>query len=309
MVPTYVVYVDQVVAGSLVMNLAILWVTAKLGKFPFCGWRLLAAATVGGLYSLVLFVPALEILLGPGYKLLASLIILAAAFAPTRPKKFMLLLGYFYLGTFALGGTVLGIINFLNRSVAGDVVAGVMQAVDTYLWYGILLALLIFWLGGKFVPAALRKRLALPLLRADLDIALLGGRTSMAARLDTGNSLTDPLTGYPVIVVEYGGTRELLPPVLRRAIDEHGLENGTAVLAAAGEGIREGHFRMIPYRSVGRSSGWLIGFRPDEVVVKQQGQMIRTSEVVVALSPGKLYGDSSCRALLPLDLLGTGVAS
>jgi len=300
--PSYVIYVDQVLVGSLVMNLAILWVTAKLGKFIFKPWRLLASAAVGGLYSLVLFMPALANLMGPGYKLLASLLMVAIAFTPTKPRKLVLLLGYFYLSTFALGGTVLGIINFLHRSLPGDLLSGAMQAVDNYLWYGILLALLIFWSVGRVAPAALRKRLMLPLLQADLDISLQGGRTSMEALLDTGNSLTDPITGYPVIIVEYGGAKELLPLEVRQAIEVHGLENGPAVLEAIGVGIREGHFRMIPYRSVGRSSGWLIGFRPDEVVVRQRNRLVRTNEVVVAMCPEKLHGDSSYRALLPLGL-------
>jgi stage II sporulation protein GA (sporulation sigma-E factor processing peptidase) len=306
--PSYVVYVDQVFIGSLVMNLMILWVTARLGRVSYNRWRLLAGAAAGGLYSLVLFIPALEQYMGPGYKLLVSLLMVTAAFAPVPPKKFIVLLAYFYLSTFALGGTVLGIVNFLRRSVPGDRLSGAMQAVDAYLWYGLLVALIIFWSIGRIAPAVLGKRLVLPLLQADLDICLGGRRASLAALLDTGNSLTDPLTGNPVIIAEYESLKELLPERARRAIDAHGLENGATVLGEMGEGIQEGHFRIIPYRSVGRSNGWLIGFRPDEVIIRQRGNMVKTDQVVVALCPERLRGDAPCGALLPPDLLETGVA-
>lgn len=301
--PSYVVYVDQVFTGSLVMNLMILWITARLGRVSYFRWRILAGAAAGGLYSLVLFVPALEPYMDPEYKLLVSLVMVAVAFAPVPPKKFIVLLAYFYLSTFALGGTVLGIINFLHRSVPAGRLSGAMQAVDDYLWYGLLLALVIFWSIGRVAPAVLKKRIMLPLLQADLDICLGGRTVALAALLDTGNSLTDPLTGHPVIIAEYESLKDLLPERARRAIDTHGLENGAAVLGEMGEGIREGHFRIIPYRSVGRSNGQLIGFRPDEVMIKQRGNTTKTSEVVVALCPEKLRGDAPCGALLPPDLV------
>ncbi|SFG28951.1 stage II sporulation protein GA (sporulation sigma-E factor processing peptidase) [Desulfotomaculum arcticum] len=306
--PSYVVYVDQVIAGSLVMNLMILWLTARLGRIAFRRWRLFAGAALGAVYSIVIFVPALQVFTGPGYKLLVSILMVAAAFIPQQPKKSLMLIAYFYLCTFALGGTVLGIINFLHRSVPGETLAGIMQAIDTYLWYGILMALAIFWFTGKIAPAALRKRLVLPLLRADLDINLRGKKVCLAAMVDTGNGLTDPLSGNPVIIAEFDAVKDILPEQVSSAVQKQGWQDGGTLLAEMGEGIREGNFRLIPFCSVGRDNGWLIGFRPDEVLVRQGGGAIRTNEVIIALCPDRLQGDTPCRALLPPDLFETRLA-
>lgn len=306
--PSYVVYVDQVFAGSLVMNLMILWVTAKLGRVTVRRRRLLAGAVVGAVYSLFAFIPALENYLAPGYKLAVSALMVAVVFLPGPPKKALTLLAYFYLSTFALGGTVLGIINFMHDKVSDGRLTGVMQAVDNYLWYGILLALVIYWTLGGLLPAALRKRLMLPLLRAEL-VVRRGERTAcLPALLDTGNSLTDPLTGSPVIIAEYEAVKDILPDKVRATVEKHGREEPAAVLTELGEDLMQGHFRIIPYRSVGRENGWLLGFRPDEVELRHGGKLFRTDKVVVALYHDCLQGDTPCRALLSPALLETGIA-
>lgn len=301
--PTYAVYVDQVFMGSLVMNYMILWAAAKLGGVTHNRWRLLGGASLGAFYSLVLFVPAWHGFLAPGYKLMASLLMVAAAFLPRPPVKAIVLLGYFYLATFALGGTVQGVISFLQHKYEGGVMTGVMQAVDAYLWYGILLSMAIFWALGRVVPAQMRKRMMLPLLRSDLAVSFGGQTVRLPALLDTGNSLSDPVTGNPVVIAEYEPLKSILSQRVREAVEKYGPDHGAAVLRELGDEITSGHFRLIPYRSVGRESGWLVAFRPDEVELRQGGHIYRTGRVVVALCGERLDGETPCRALVPPALL------
>jgi len=285
------------------MNYMILWAAAKLGGISHNRWRLLGGASLGAFYSLVLFIPAWHGLLAPGYKLMASLLMVSAAFWPRPPVKAIILLGYFYLATFALGGTVQGVISFLQPRYAGGIIAGVMQAVDAYLWYGILLSMVIFWSLGRVVPAQMRKRMMLPLLKSDLAISFGGQTVRLPALLDTGNSLSDPLTGNPVLIAEYESLKELLSQRVRDAVEKYGPDQGAAVLGELGDEITSGHFRLIPYRSVGRDSGWLVAFRPDEVELNQGGHIYRTGRVVVALCGERLDGETPCRALVPPALL------
>ena len=306
--PTYVVYVDQVFVGSLVMNLMILWVTAKLGGVSYSRVRLLGGAALGALYSLALFFPPVSYLLTPGGKFLVSVIMVAAVFLPRPPLKALVLLGYFYLVTFALGGTVQGIINFLHGNYSGGPVAAAMQAVDAYLWYGILLALALYWSLGRIAPAQMRKRLMLPLLQVQLVVGFRGRRTRLAAMLDTGNSLTDPVTGDPVIIVEYQSLQHLLPEKVRLVVEKHGPDRAADILGDLGPDIATGHFRLIPYRSVGRESGWLVGFRPDAVELIQNGRVQKGGPAVVALCGDRLRGDVPCSALVPPTLLDNRLA-
>ncbi len=302
--PAYVVYVDQVFVGSLVMNLMILWVTARLGRVPYNRWRLLGGSAIGALYSLALFFPPVHALLAPGYKLLVSALMVATVFLPRPPGKALVLLGYFYLVTFALGGTVQGITTFLHSNYSGGIVAGVMQAIDAYLWYAVLLSLVVYWTLGRIVPARLRKLLMLPLLKAELVIHFEGRLARLAAMIDTGNSLADPVTGKPVVVVEYTSLKELLPEKVCLAVERKGLDRVPEILGELGEEIARGHFRPIPYRSVGREYGWLLGFRPDSVELVQGGISHRVKAgVVVALCGEKLHGDAPCSALVPPALL------
>jgi len=302
--PAYVVYVDQVFVGSLVMNLMILWVTARLGRVSYNRWQLLGGSAIGALYSLALFFPSAQSLLTPGCKLLVSALMVAAVFLPRPPGKALVLLGYFYLVTFALGGTVQGITTFLHSNYSGGIAAGVMQAVDAYLWYAVLLSLVVYWTLGRIVPERLRKMLVLPLLEAELVIHFEGRLARLAAMIDTGNSLADPITGKPVVVAEYSSLKELLPEKVCLAVERNGLDRVPEILGELGEDITRGHFRPIPYRSVGREYGWLLGFRPDSVELVQGGKNHRVKAgVVVALCGEKLHGDVPCSALVPPALL------
>ncbi|MCL2336397.1 MAG: sigma-E processing peptidase SpoIIGA [Firmicutes bacterium] len=300
---TYTVYVDQVFVGSLVMNYIILWLAARLGGVSPKRWRLLSGAALGAFYSLALFIPACHNFLTPGYKLLASLMMVAAVFLPRQPIKAAILLGYFYLATFALGGAVQGVIGFMQSRYDAAVLTGVMEAIDAYLWYGILITAALFWTLGRIAPGQMRKRMLLPLFRLDVLIGFGGRAVRLPALLDSGNSLSDPLTGNPVVIAEYEALQELFSPLVRDAVAQYGPDQGAAVLGALGEEIAAGHFRLIPYRSVGRNSGWLLGFRPDEVEVSHGGRTRRTGQVIVAFCGAKLDGETSCRALIPPALL------
>ncbi|MEW6424844.1 MAG: sigma-E processing peptidase SpoIIGA, partial [Bacillota bacterium] len=53
----YVVYLDQVFLGNLLMNYLILWSAGRLSNARTCAFRLALAAGLGSLYSLLTFLP------------------------------------------------------------------------------------------------------------------------------------------------------------------------------------------------------------------------------------------------------------
>jgi len=57
---------------------------------------------------------------------------------------------------------------------------------------------------------------------------------------------------------------------------------------------------MIPFNSIGKTSGMLIGFRPDQVMV---GAKNSRQDVVIGIYNDKLTPDGRYQALLSPDLL------
>ena len=133
----------------------------------------------------------------------------------------------------------------------------------------------------------------------------MAGRTAvLQALIDTGNDLREPLSGLPVVVADYRAVAVLLPQGLKQAwcSAPERPDEVLRLLAAAGAGGSgaapppaggmEGwlpRLRLVPFAAIGRANGMLLGFRADQVLLQQEGRLIR-GQAVIALAPGRLAG-------------------
>ncbi|WP_066634807.1 sigma-E processing peptidase SpoIIGA [Desulfolucanica intricata] len=296
--PTYVVYIDEVILGNLVMNYAILWLAARFCQIKTARWRLVIGAGLGSLYSLVLFFPQLNSLLSISFKFLISVLMVTFAYAPLPLKRFLKALSYFYLCSFVLGGVVFGCIYFL-RNETGFTMNNFSKLVRDNFWYGVVLALLVAWLIGKGAVLA-RRRISQETYKIPLSVIFLGNSVEVSALIDTGNSLMDPLTQHPVVIIEYEAVKNLLPPEIQSLYQNGKTVDFNLIYQTLSGKEWANLFQVIPFHSLGSSNGLMLGFRPDEIIT---GQKQRVSQVVIGIYPGQLDVHASYRALLhPLVL-------
>ncbi len=299
------VYVDQVLIGNLIMNYVILWAAGRLGqvrqRFP----RLLLAAGVGSIYSLLSFFPSAGWLYNLPAKALMSLVMVLVAFAPLSWRVLAGCFCFFYLASFSLGGMVFGFTYLLHSSpvIAGEA-EWITSVTGRYFWAVVLLALCFFWAvyytGGWFF----RKKGGLNRFQVPLGISIYGRNVKVNALVDTGNSLMDPLTGEPVIVVEYSAIKVILPSVVKVFFEKKELDY-TSLLAALEGTPWAARFRVIPFHSLGMEHGLLVGIRPDEVEIDQNGGKALVDRVVIGISRSRLNSGSAYHALLHPGLLET----
>lgn len=118
------------------------------------------------------------------------------------------------------------------------------------------------------------------------------------ALVDTGNSLTDPITGYPVMVVEADSIKTILPPEIYSSV----LSNNIGFCTVNGEEstispwLKRVH--LIPFKSIGKENGMLTGFRPDAVRVGKEGSFKEINDVIVGICGIKLSSDARYSALV-----------
>ena len=119
------------------------------------------------------------------------------------------------------------------------------------------------------------------------------------AMLDTGNLLKDPISGMPVIVVEKEQLYSLLPMQLLDHIEEW-IGGDETFLNQIEEKELITRFRMIPFSSVGKQNGLMLGFKADQVVIEKEEGIQERKDVIFnqTLSKDKRY-----TALIGLDLL------
>ena len=118
--------------------------------------------------------------------------------------------------------------------------------------------------------------------------------------VDTGNSLTDPLSACPVIVAEQDSVLPLLPESFCQLLQT--ATSADAVLLAAQQTELAGRLRLIPYRAVGQQ-GMLLGIRPDCIVLQCGVKQRQHTNVIVALSNQKFSPYGTYQGLVQPELL------
>ncbi len=112
-----------------------------------------------------------------------------------------------------------------------------------------------------------------------------GRRQLLRALVDTGNNLTDPITGAPVLLVDRTGAQRLFPKGL--CPEDASLAAPAAALAQLSEVWDATRLRLLPYRAVGVSSGLLLALRVDGI--EADGQPFPGN--LIAVMPGELEPD------------------
>lgn len=261
-----IVYLDIAFLLNCLTDAAALYATGRLAGLPLKKKRLLAAALLGGTYGTLCVLP--------GFGAASSLLLQALVAA----GLVWLVFGW---GEAFLRWVLLFFV--LSCALAGALVAG-GRLVQAHGGLSILTALdwRVFFLAGGtcFVILSLvfrggaRHGAAGQLSRCTLTRQ---GRTAgVTALLDTGNTLTDALSGAPVLTVHWEALGAFWTPEERAALSRLETAGAAQTLEKLGPG-----FRLLPYRAVGVRSGLLLCFRADRA--SMDGRQL--GPVTVALSP------------------------
>ncbi|WP_258359339.1 sigma-E processing peptidase SpoIIGA [Moorella sulfitireducens (nom. illeg.)] len=300
-------YLDILLVINLVMDYLILWATARLGQLATTPWRLLAGAAVGGIYSLVVLFPGSMWEQSLFSNILFSLIMILVAFYPLKGRRLIQALVYFYLAAFAMGGAMIGAIYLAGGDAATPVIGGATALARGIRYQWLVAAAAAAGLLAVFGANWFKKNLWQQVLRLPVIITFAGRQRALKALVDTGNSLRDPLTSRPVIIVEYSALKGILPEEIIRHFSSNGDTDLESLLQSLAGSPWASRLHLVPYHSLGQSHGMLLGFRPDEVIVITNERMVKIKNVIVGLYREKLSTEGSYRALLHPDLLQASI--
>jgi stage II sporulation protein GA (sporulation sigma-E factor processing peptidase) len=121
--------------------------------------------------------------------------------------------------------------------------------------------------------------------------------------LDTGNTLLDPISQYPVIVTEFNKIKEVLPNEVQEIFSKSLEGDLKAVTQIMGNSSWVGKFRIIPYSALGKPNGMLIGFKPDRVHVLKKGGWHTIENVVIGVYNNKLSKHQHYQALVNPEIV------
>lgn len=297
-----VVYLDLIFLANLLIDGAILSVTARIRHIRPNVWRLSASAALGASYVVMMIAPSLSFMFTFAVKCLFSIAMIAVAFGFGGLQTFMRNLGTFYVVSFAVAGGMFGIHYFMQSP--GEVMNGIVVTSSGGLAYrvhiGILFIALTFaplvWMFKSVFVSAKRKKEMTHYL-AEVRIRIDDFESVCTGLIDTGNQLYDPLTRTPVMVMEAAQYSDVLPDTWLSRIKQCEVDQ---LVAGIGEDsfVWQDRLRLIPYRGVNRGTQFMLALKPDKVVIVHNDTEIVNEKVLIGLDGGKLCADGSYQAII-----------
>lgn len=291
-----VVYIDVLFSVNLIINYLLLRACTVFVSLKKRNLRIIFGALIGACYAVLIFFPDFSVLYTTIAKMLVSMVIVAAAFPFYSIKSYIKTLFIFYAISFGFGGCVLGVFYF---SDIGAKLGAVYSNGIFYFnlpWVILLLSGGLFYIAVKITSIFGKKFNYSKSLKKKLYLSYKENTAELVALLDTGNSLIDPISLTPVIVAEYKSIKNLFAQNIRDGLDRIETDDITWIVSDLAEkGLS---VRLIPYSSLGKENGMLLGFVPDHAEIRDECGIRTLDNCVVAIYNKQLSKDRSYGALL-----------
>lgn len=264
----YKLYIDSVFFIQFVMNLYLLSITGKILKCTATHRRIILGALLGAcMICLVILVPVgnLRIRLLVGV-IPVSMGMIRAAFALRKPKLLMKVSMVMAFCGFLMGSIVLWLarrLSFIRH------------------WqYGIRTFAFFAFFAYVFLEFLIRKhRQAIESDVKQVRIPIGEKSVHIKALLDTGNHLSEPISGAPVCIISENAAKQFQNYFLPE------------------------RYHAIPYRSIGKKQGILNAYELPEMVIEDTYREICCKRVIVAICNTGISQDSIYQMILHPGLI------
>lgn len=289
-------YIDIILLENIIMNYIILLATGMVCKTNIKYMRIFIASILGAMYAIMLYLLNLKIYNSQLTKILVSICMVHIAFNASNLKVMLKQIILFYLTSFCFGGAAYYLLYCVNPNLI-KMMNGVL--VGTYpikiAVLGGILGFFVINISFKLIKNKLTKKDML----YDVTIFHKERKITIKVILDTGNLLTDPITQTPVMIVEAEKLNNIIPKDILKNI-ENILYDST--FDNIDEELKT-RCSIIPFSSIGRNNGMIIGFRPDYIQIDTpDGEEIR-KKVIIGIYNHKIARNGLYSGLMGLNLL------
>ncbi len=293
------IYIDVVFIENLIINYIILFATSIIIKIKVKHIRLILASTLGAIYSIIAYMSILEMYSSVILKIILSVIIVYIAYNPQNVKNMWKYLVIFYMTSFVFGGAAFALIYIVKPQ---DILMKNGLFLGTYplktIILGTIVAFVVIVTSFKLVKSKISKKDMFCTIKININKVEIETK----AMIDTGNLLKEPISNTPVIVVEHTLLYDCMPKEI--------LNNLENILGGDFENISEevknkyiSKLKVIPFSSLGKQNGMLIGIKPEEVTVINDENENKINNVIIGIYNKSLTKRGEYRALIGIELL------
>ncbi len=291
------IYLDIVFTENIIMNYIILFATGIICKEKIKQMRIIISSIIGSIYSVAYYVTEIKLYVTILAKILLSIVMIYVAFNAKSPKRMFRTLMIFYLTSFAFGGCAFAVLYYLESE---NILYGKGNLIYTYPFKiaiaGGIIGFFIINIAFKLV----KKRLNIDDMFCNIKIWNDGKEKKVKAMIDTGNLMKDPITNSPVIIIEKNSLKDILPEKI--------LDNTQKIINGQYEFSDEdfqfmSKFRVLPFSSLGKQNGMLLGFKVNKVQVEVNDEEIVRNDVIVGIYDKTLSQKKEYSCLMGLNFL------
>lgn len=293
------IYIDIVLIENLIMNYIILFTTAVVLKIKVNHIRLILASLLGAGYSIIAYMGIIKVYSSIILKIILSVLIIYIAFNPQNIKKMCKDLLLFYLVSFVFGGAAFALIYIIKPQ---NILMKNGLFLGTYTLKTVMLGAVVAFciIIGAF--AIIKNKISKKDMFCEIEILINQKKIKTKAMIDTGNMLKEPITNVPVIVVEHILLYSCMPKEILNNLKE--IMGGDFKNIPCD--IQEKYIsklKLIPFSSLGKQNGMLIGIRPEYVKVITDEQEKINKNIIIGIYEKSLTKKGEYQALIGIELL------
>lgn len=292
-----ILYFDVVLIINLIMNYVILYLVALILNKEKVYYRLFLGAMLGCIFLIGMVYPKFAFLTKLPSKIILSIAMVFLSFSTKNIRDFLKTISFLYIISFMMGGGVLAFFFLLNLKESSLIDTIIFNSISVPWWILLISAFTVF-VFLKYIWPIIYRILAKDALLVLITIVLDEKSTEVTALIDTGNDLFDPISNYPVIIVELSAIKSIFSMDLDVMFKEGMEGNLEAISKLAANSKWANRFRLIPFESIGRNKGLMLGFKPDSVTIKYNKKILTTKDAVIGVYQKTLSQEGTYRALL-----------
>jgi len=299
MVVKITIYLDIIFLENLIMNAIILYATAIILKIKPKSIRIILSSAIGSIYAIITYVTEMKIYTSVILKAILAVIMIYVAFNPQNIKKMWKQVAIFYLTSFVFGGVTLYLIYYIKPQ---DILMKNGIFVGDYVLKVIMLGAIVAFVTIKISLKIIKTKISAKDMYCKIKIKLNEKTIETKALIDTGNLAKEPITNMSVVIVESSLLEEVLPVQILNNLEK--ILCGD--LSQISQEIQEKYIsklRCIPFSSLGKQNGMLLGIRADEIQVETDEEKRTSNNVIIGIYDKSLTKKGEYRALIGIDLI------
>ncbi|WP_185819767.1 sigma-E processing peptidase SpoIIGA [Salibacterium salarium] len=290
---------------NVVIHIVLFAGTARLTKRTLSKKRLLIVSLIGSCSIFIVLTPWEFLLVHPIGKVFLSILLVFIGFGYVSLSVFLQQLFMFYIVSFLAAGTMIGLETMRFSAVERQ---GFITDISSIMYTRfsfpiILLAILLIWVIFQGMARFMKTRRQQFSKIVNITAVLGDTEWEGNALVDTGNQLKDPITRFPVMVMEIN--------LLKDQLSKKELEQWRHMIRSQRveelEHMKQWKDRwsLVPFRTAGQDMKMMFTLKPDYLLIEEEGKPERVDSVLIGLEANVLSSKGDFQMIFPADALST----